>query len=307
MYKALAKASEVLQASTECQRGALWYAHKRLEQKFKSLRQTHRKEEHLQKQTVLTVANVALQVKIWSIQSTITKFKRAEQLARGQTEALTRTPNGLSETNENARLTRILIADDYPVIREGIAAILKREPDLTVVAQAASGQEALELFRIHQPDVGLIDLHMPEMNGIEAITAIKAEFPNARIVMLNTHDSEEEIYQGLQAGAKGYLLKNTPCAELLECIRTVHKGQFYIVPQLGAKLVEWMSSPQLSDREREVLRLMAAGKSNQGIGAALSITESTVKSHINKILSKLQVTDRTQAVLVALRRGIANL
>lgn len=202
-----------------------------------------------------------------------------------QDVSLTRIPNGLSETNENARLTRILIADDYPVIREGIAAILKREPDLTVVAQAASGQEALELFRIHQPDVGLIDLHMPEMNGIEAITAIKAEFPNARIVMLNTHDSEEEIYQGLQAGAKGYLLKNTPCAEL----------------------VEWMSSPQLSDREREVLRLMAAGKSNQGIGAALSITESTVKSHVNKILSKLQVTDRTQAVLTALRRGIANL
>lgn len=212
-----------------------------------------------------------------------------------------------SQPNANEQLTRILIADDHPVVREGVAALLEREPDLTVIAQASNGKEAVELFRIHQPDIGLIDLRMPQMGGVEAIIAILAEEPDACLVVLTTYDSDEDIYRGLRAGAKGYLLKDAPREQLLECIRSVHQGQSYIPSEVGAKLVERMNSPQLSERERDVLCLMALGKSNQEIGTDLGITLGTVKSHVNKLLHKLQVTDRTQAVLMALKRGIANL
>ena len=202
---------------------------------------------------------------------------------------------------------RVLIVDDHSIVRQGLATIINRDPEMTVIAQAEDGQQAIALFREHQPDVTLMDLRMPQMAGVEAITAICAEFKLARIIVLTTYDSDEDIYRGLQAGAQGFLLKDAKPNELLNAIRTIDRGQKYIPPDVGAKLVQRMSNPELSEREREVLCLTAQGMSNQEISAALSIGESTVKSHINRILSKLGVNDRTQAVIVAVRRGIVSL
>jgi DNA-binding NarL/FixJ family response regulator len=185
--------------------------------------------------------------------------------------------------------------------------MLEEAPDILVVEQAENGREALTVFRQQQPDVTLMDLRMPQMDGVAAITAICAEFPAARIIVLTTYDGDEEIYQGLRAGAQGYLLKDAEPQELLSAIRAVHKGQKHIPPQVGAKLLERMTSPELSDRELEVLQLITTGKSTQAISKALHITERTVNFHINHILSKLGVEDRTQAVIVALRRGIVSL
>jgi two-component system, NarL family, response regulator len=206
-----------------------------------------------------------------------------------------------------SNIIRVLIADDHPVVRQGLVAIVELEPDMTVVGIAGDGRSAVEVFRQQRPDVTLMDLQMPEMGGVDAITAICAEFDNARIVVLTTYDGDENIYRGLRAGAKGYLLKDADLDELLSAIRAVHRGQTCIPPAVGAKLAQRMVIPQLSDRELEVLRLMATGISNQEIGTALCITERTVKFHINNILSKLGVPDRTKAVLVALKRGIAHL
>lgn len=202
---------------------------------------------------------------------------------------------------------RVLIADDHSIVRQGLATIINRDSEMTVIAQAEDGQQAINLFREDQPDIVLMDLRMPQIGGVEAITAICAEFKSARIIVLTTYDGDEDIYRGLQAGAKGYLLKDANPNELLNAIRTVHSGQQYIPPDVGAKLVQRMNNPELSERELEVLRLVAQGKSNLEIGAALNIGESTVKSHINRILSKLGVNDRTQALIVAVKRGIVNL
>lgn len=202
---------------------------------------------------------------------------------------------------------QVLIADDHPIVRQGLAALLDREPDMTVVAQAANGYEAVEMFRQHRPNVALIDLRMPQMNGVAAITAICAEFKNAQIVVLTTYDGDEDIYNGLRAGAKSYLLKDTEAEQILAAIRNVASGKKYIPLTVGAKLAQRMENPQLSDRELEVVRLIAAGMSNQEIGTSLNISESTVKFHVNNILCKLGVNDRTQAAIAALKRGIANL
>jgi DNA-binding NarL/FixJ family response regulator len=204
---------------------------------------------------------------------------------------------------------RILIADDHPVVRAGLAAMLEIDPkaNITVVGQANNGSEAVELFTQLQPDIVLIDLQMPQMDGVSAIAAIRKKFPTAHLIVLTTYDRDEDIYRGLQAGAKAYLLKDTPREELLACIQAVHVGRSFITPQVGARLAERMNCPELSKREREVLQLMAAGISNLEIGEALTITEGTVKSHINNILSKLNVNDRTQAVITALKRGIVSL
>ncbi|GAB1540149.1 response regulator transcription factor [Scytonema sp. NUACC21] len=209
--------------------------------------------------------------------------------------------------NQSKNTIRVLIADDHPVVRQGLAAMIEREPDMTVVGQARNGYSALEMFREYEPDVALMDLRMPEMGGVAAITAICAEFENARIVVLTTFDGDEDIYRGLRAGAKGYLLKDAEPEELLAAIRTVVSNQKYLQPTVGAKLAERMNNPELSDRELQVIRLMAVGKNNQDISAALRISESTVKFHVNNILSKLGVNDRTQAVILALKRGIVNL
>ncbi len=202
---------------------------------------------------------------------------------------------------------RVLIVDDHSIVRQGLATIINRDPEMTVIAQAEDGQQAIDLFREHQPDVTLMDLRMPQMGGVESIAAICAEFKAARIMVLTTYDSDEDIYRGLQAGAQGFLLKDAKPNELLNAIRTIDRGQKYIPPDVGAKLAQRMSNPELSDRELAVLRLMAQGMSNLQIAAALNIGESTVKSHVNRILSKLGVSDRTQAVIVSVRRGIVSL
>jgi two-component system, NarL family, response regulator len=202
---------------------------------------------------------------------------------------------------------RVLIVDDHAIVRRGLATIINRDPEMTVVAQAGDGQQAIDVFREYQPDVTLMDLRMPQMDGVEAITAICAEFKQARITVLTTYDSDEDIYRGLQAGAQGYLLKDAKPSELLNAIRTIHSGQKYVPPAVGAKLLQRMSYPELSERELAVLRLMAQGMSNADIATTLSIGESTVKSHVNRLLSKLGVGDRTQAVIIAVKRGLVSL
>ncbi|MBW4442064.1 MAG: response regulator transcription factor [Plectolyngbya sp. WJT66-NPBG17] len=201
---------------------------------------------------------------------------------------------------------RVLIVDDHVIVQQGIAAIINEEADMTVVGQAKDGLEAISLFRQIQPDITLMDLRMPHMAGVEAITAICAEFNTARIIVLTTYDADEDIYQGLRAGAQGYLLKDAKPNELRTAIRTVYGGQQYIPPHVGAKLVQRMNNPELTDRELEVLQLVAQGMSNLEIGTALNINESTVKSNVNRILSKLGAKDRTQATIIALKRGIAS-
>ncbi|WP_375512240.1 response regulator [uncultured Nostoc sp.] len=213
----------------------------------------------------------------------------------------------LSLSTPSSSVIRVLISDDHPFMREGLAAVIDYKPDMTVVGQACNGREAVELFRQHQPDVTLMDLRMPELSGVEAIISICAEFADARIIVLTTYDGDEDIYRGLQAGAKGYVLKDAEPDELLTAIRAVHNGQKYIPPAVGAKLAERINNPELSDRELQVLRLMARGKSNLEISTAFSIAEGTVKFHVKNILSKLGVGDRTQAMIVALKRGIITL
>lgn len=202
---------------------------------------------------------------------------------------------------------RVLIVDDHVIVQQGLAIVINKEADMEVVGKAKNGIEAINLFHQTQPDVTLMDLRMPQMGGVEAITAICAEFNTARIVILTTYDGDEEIYRGLRAGARGYLLKDCKPNELRTAIRMVYDGQQYIPPNVGAKLVQRMSSPQLTERELEILQLITQGMSNLEIGAALHITENTVKSNVNRILSKLGAKDRTQAAIIALKRGITNL
>lgn len=202
---------------------------------------------------------------------------------------------------------RLLIADDHAIAREGIVAIVSQAEDMEIVAEANDGDVAIALYREHQPDVGLIDLRMPTVDGVGTITQILAEFPKACLMILTTYNTDEDIYRGLQAGAKGYLLKDTTSEDLLGAIRTIHKGRKYIPPEVALKLAERINSSDLTEREMDVLRSLVSGKSNQEIGTDLSITEGTVKFHINNILTKLGVGDRTQAVVTALKRGLIRL
>jgi two-component system NarL family response regulator len=202
---------------------------------------------------------------------------------------------------------RVLIADDHAVVREGLAAMIGRRPDMEVVAEAENGLRAVELARQHQPDVILMDLRMPQMGGVEALSAIRAERAAARVIVLTTFDGDEDIFRALQAGAQAYLLKDTPRDELLDAIRAVHQGLKRIPPDVAAKLVERVTAPQLTPRELDVLRLVALGQSNKEIAAALTIAEGTVKIHVNNLLGKLGVTGRTQAITEALKRGLVRL
>ena len=201
----------------------------------------------------------------------------------------------------------ILLVDDHPIVREGLAALIERRGEMRVVAEAAEGETAVALYAQHQPDVVLIDLRMPGMGGVAAITAVRQQFPTARFIILTTYDGDEDIYRGLQAGAMAYLLKDTPRQELLDTIRAVYAGQKRIPPEVAAKLTEHMLGPALTEREQAVLDLIVRGRSNKEIGQELSITEGTVKAHVNNVLGKLGVSDRTQAVTEALRRGLAHL
>jgi two-component system NarL family response regulator len=202
---------------------------------------------------------------------------------------------------------RILIADDHPIVREGLAALLNRAHDMEVVAEAGNGREALKEFLRCRPDVVLVDLRMPEMDGVDAILAIREQAPDARVIVLTTYDGDEDIYRGLRAGAKAYLLKDAPREELMECIRAVHAGRMWIPPDVAAKLATRMGDEDLTPRELEVLQLMVQGKSNKEIGNVLGVSEGTVKIHVNHILEKLKVSGRTEATSAALKRGIVRL
>ena len=202
---------------------------------------------------------------------------------------------------------RVLIVDDHPLLREGIAALIGAEPDMELVAEAATGREGLAQFKSKRPDVTLMDLQMPDMGGIEAIIAIRGEFPNARIVVLTTYTGDVQVLRALKAGARAYLLKGRVNTELLEVIRAVYAGQKRIPPEIAAELAEHATEDDLSQREVEVLRLVAAGNSNREIATRLSITEETVKNHVTHILAKLGANDRTHAVTIAIKRGFIEL
>jgi DNA-binding NarL/FixJ family response regulator len=202
---------------------------------------------------------------------------------------------------------RVFSVDDHPLLREGIVAIIDNQADMFVVAQAASAKDAIEQYRKHQPDVTLMDLRLPDMSGIEAMIAIRAEFSDARIIMLTTFEGDVEIKRALEAGARGYLLKSLPPKELVEVIRQVHAGKKRIPPQLAAQLAEHMSDEALTEREVEVLGQIAGGNRNRDIAERLFISEETVKVHIKHIMEKLGASDRTQAVAIGIRRGIIEL
>ena len=202
---------------------------------------------------------------------------------------------------------RILCVDDHSLLREGVAAILANQPDMTLIAEASNGREAIEQFRKHRPDVTLMDLQMPEMNGVDAMIAICAEFATARIIVLTTYTGDVQVMRALKAGARAYLLKGLLRKELLETIRLVHAGQKRVLPEVAAELAEHATDGSLSSREIEVLRLIAGGNANKEIAALLSITEETVKGHVKNILAKLGGNDRTHAVTIGLKRGIIEL
>jgi two-component system NarL family response regulator len=200
-----------------------------------------------------------------------------------------------------------MVIEDHHVVRQGLVALLNTVPDMSVVAEGADGKQAVDLFREHEPDVTLMDLRMPNMSGVDAVAQIRQDYPAARIIVLTTFDGDEDIYRALQAGARAYLLKGMFGDELMDAIRAVHAGKSRIPPAVAERLANRMGGPGLTPRELDVLRLIVSGNSNKEIGEGLRISEATVKTHINNILSKLGVTDRTQATTTALQRGIVHL
>jgi DNA-binding NarL/FixJ family response regulator len=209
--------------------------------------------------------------------------------------------------NGDTKPIGVLSVDDHALLREGIAALVNAESDMKLIAEASNGQEAIEKFRLHRPDVTLMDLQMPALNGIDAIIGIRGEFPNARIIVLTTYAGDVQVLRALKAGARGYILKGHVRRELLDTIRAVHAGQKRIPPEVAAELAEHATEDELSSREIDVLRLIASGNSNKEIAALLSIADDTVKSHVTNILAKLGANDRTHAVTIGLKRGIIEL
>ena len=201
----------------------------------------------------------------------------------------------------------ILIADDHEVVREGLVAMINRQPGMHVVAQAGDGAQAAELWNQHRPDITLVDLRMPALDGVGVITQVRAINPRARVIILTTFDGDEDIYRGMRAGARAYLLKDAPRDELLGCIRAVHAGETFVPPLVAAKLAAQVSSERLTGREREILQQMGAGASNKAIARQLGISEGTVKTHVKSVLQKLEVASRTEAVSLAARRGLIQL
>jgi DNA-binding NarL/FixJ family response regulator len=207
----------------------------------------------------------------------------------------------------NVSRIRVLSVEDHPLLREGIAAIINSQPDMSLAGAPANGKDAVEAFRALRPDITLMDLRLPDLNGIEVIIAIRSEFPDARIIVLTTFEGDVEVQRALKAGARGYLLKSMPPQQMVETIRRVHSGQKYISPEIAAGLAEHMSDEDLSGREVDVLRHVATGNRNRDIAERLFIAEETVKVHLKHILHKLGANDRTQAVAIAVRRGIIHL
>lgn len=202
---------------------------------------------------------------------------------------------------------RLLIADDHDVVRDGLAAMIGKWSDMEVVADAENGAQAVEKWKLVRPDVNLLDLRMPVLDGVGAINEIRQQDPGARIILLTTFDGEEDVYQGIRAGAKAYLLKDAPRDEILNCIRQVHRGETFVPPQIVAKLVDRLSGDELTKRELAVLRSLATGQSNKAIAQTLFISEATVKAHLKSVFNKLNVLSRTEAVAAAARRGLVKL
>lgn len=209
--------------------------------------------------------------------------------------------------SDDSKKIRILTVDDHPILRQGISALIQDESDMVLVAEAANGREAIQQFRAHQPDITLMDLQMPEMNGLDAMIAIRGEFPEARIIVLTTYAGDVQAMRALQAGARAYLLKNSLHKELLDTIRAVHAGRKTISPEVSFQLAEHVAEEALSPAEVRVLSLIAEGNTNKEIAASLSVTEDAVKGQVRNILSKLGANDRTQAVTMAVKRGIIEL
>ena len=201
-------------------------------------------------------------------------------------------------------MIRVLAVDDHALLRDGIAALIGNQSDMELVGEASNGREAIELFRQHQPDVTLMDLQMPEMGGIDALSAIRGEFPEARIIVLTTYAGDVQVFRALKAGARAFLLKGLLRKELLDTIRAVHAGQKRLPPEIAAEVAEHATDDSLTPREIDVLRLIAGGNANKEIAARLSLTEETVKGHVKNILAKLGANDRTHAVTIGLKRGI---
>lgn len=215
--------------------------------------------------------------------------------------------DGSRGTNVSMAEIRVLIADDHAVVRDGLAAMIGKWTDVTVVAQAENGRDAVDQWKRHRPDVALLDLRMPMLDGVDAIDQIREIDPAARVILLTTFDGEEDIYRGLRAGAKAYLLKDAPREEILNCIRQVHGGQMVVPASVAAKLAGRVSGAELTEREMVVLRALATGQSNKEIGRTLFISEATVKAHLKSIFAKLDVLSRTEAVAAAARRGLVRL
>jgi DNA-binding NarL/FixJ family response regulator len=205
------------------------------------------------------------------------------------------------------RQIRVFSVDDHPLLREGIAAIINSQPDMLMVAQASNGRDAHQMFRQHLPDVTLMDLRLPDISGIDAMIAIRSEFPDARVVVLTTFEGDVEIQRALAAGARGYILKNMPPRDLVEVVRQVHAGKKRIPHEIASRLAEHMSDESLTEREIDVLQHVAGGNRNREIAEQLSISEETVKVHVKHIMEKLGANDRTGAVAIAVRRGIIHL
>ncbi len=211
-----------------------------------------------------------------------------------------------SDRQQASNVIRVIVIDNHPLVREGLALILDNQCDMMVAAQGDDGEEAVELFLRFMPDVAVIDLSMPKMNGADATAKILAKVPKARVLILTTYDGHHDIQRSMQAGAKGYVLKNSPRSEVLDAIRRVHRGQSYLSPSVGGKLADSYRIHPLTPREYEVLALLAKGKANKEIAASLEVAEGTVKAHVNSVRSKMGVSSRTEAALAGMRSGLIN-